>query len=95
MTCRGLSNANKILTQAYDLGMLDKDRPANPWSQVPLNSAIMAERTVSKVHELATELLPLVREQISSAITQTELHRPLNLSQWHEQLAMLDGVRDP
>ena len=51
-------------------------------------------RTVSKVHELATELLPLVREQISSAITQTELHRPLNLSQWHEQLAMLDGVRE-
>lgn len=91
---QGLSNANKILTQAYDLGMLDKDRPANPWSQVPLNSAIMAERTVSKVHELATELLPLVREQISSAITQTELHRPLNLSQWHEQLAMLDGVRE-
>ena len=28
---QGLSNANKILTQAYDLGMLDKDRPANPW----------------------------------------------------------------
>lgn len=90
----GAKRAQELLAQAAKEGIFSQTRATNPWHSVVISSPEMVDTAVEGVNQLAGRMLPQVRADIDRAQKETGLLRAKNLNQWHDQLRMLDGLRE-
>lgn len=90
----GAKRAQELLAEAEKEGIFAQTRATNPWYSVVVSSPEMVDTAVEGVSQLAGRTLPQVRADIDRAQKETGLRRATTLNQWHDQLRMLDGLRE-
>ncbi|VEG74247.1 Uncharacterised protein [Actinomyces slackii] len=90
----GLERARELLHRGHALGVFTTEVASSAWNGIAVTD--MDEATDALVHmrALSVDLLPAITEHVDSASQSAGLTRPTCLSQWQEQLEMLDGVRE-
>lgn len=90
----GAKRVQELLAQAQREGIFSQTRATNPWYSVVVSSPEMVDTAVDGVNQLAGRTLPQVRADIDRTQKETGLRRATTLNQWHDQLKMLDGLRE-
>ncbi|MFV0253582.1 MAG: hypothetical protein ACK5H2_09645 [Beutenbergiaceae bacterium] len=84
--------AREELARAAALGAFQLRAADTPWFGTVLTDAEHATATLDRVRHL-NDLLPRLRDQVRATAAQTGLDEAANLSQWSEQLELLEGIR--
>lgn len=85
----GATRARKLLQDAADLGIFVMSRGNSAWYGAVMSGPEKVKDVVARVRKLANEDLPVVLAQINSVSGRTGLIEARTLSEWDEQLQML------
>ncbi|WP_139739001.1 DNA helicase [Actinomyces wuliandei] len=89
----GLERARGLLRRGYALGIFTSEVSTSAWNGIAVSD--MDEATDALVHLRALgELLPGVQRHVEQTAQSTGLARAGTLSEWMDQLRVLDGVRE-
>ena len=89
-----LDRAIWLLHRAHTLGILSPRLSASAWRSLDVTDIDEVTDTLARLARLAEELLPTLTEQVRSVSDFTGLKPAATLSQWDEQMEVLDGVRE-
>ena len=90
----GLDQARTLLHRAHALELLTPSTASSAWNGVTVADIDQATDALSRLAELADELLPAIEKDAPLVAEQCGLSRALTLTQWCAQLELLDGLRD-
>ncbi|MDO4258992.1 MAG: prevent-host-death family protein [Actinomycetaceae bacterium] len=86
--------AREVLHRAVNLGMFSPSTAHAAWKGVHLANDSQVEQVLDCVGRLADETLPQMRDDIAAAVESTGVREVTSLSEWEEQLAMFEGIRE-
>ncbi|WP_172120503.1 DNA helicase [Actinomyces faecalis] len=90
----GLDRARSLLHRAHDLELLTPQTASSAWNGITVADIDQATDALSRLAELADELLPAIEDDAAQVAEQCGISRALTLTQWWAQLELLDGLRD-
>ncbi|WP_447925676.1 DNA helicase [Georgenia muralis] len=90
----GLAAAHEELARASALGAFTLRPSDTPWYGARLSDAPSASTALERTQRLGELTLPAVTAQVDRVVRETGIERATTLTQWEEQLGMLDGVAE-
>ena len=90
----GMARARRLLHRAHDLGVMEPQTSTSAWNGIDVADIDEATDALTQLSRLADDLLPAVRDYSVDIADATGMSRATTLSQWCEQLEVLDGVRE-
>lgn len=87
-----LERARVYLREYVELGGLDPATAASPWARAQITTPEQAEHAYSTATQIATVTLPSAGARLDRTLRETGLRPPVDLHQWREAFALLDGV---
>ncbi|WP_211338705.1 hypothetical protein [Georgenia muralis] len=90
----GLAAAHEELARASALGAFTLRPSDTPWYGARLSDAPAASAALERTQRLGELTLPAVTAHVDRVVRETGIERATTLTQWEEQLGMLDGVAE-
>lgn len=90
----GLDRAKALLHRGHALGVFTPEVASSAWNGIAVADMDEATDALGHMRALGHDLLPAMIEQVEATHASTGLTRATTVSQWLEQLEMLDGVRE-
>lgn len=86
--------ARELLHEAAELGIFSRASAHTAWRGVVIGAEEQVHEVLERVHRLAGDTLPRLRVRMGAVAGETDIAPARTLSEWVEQLAMFEGVRD-
>lgn len=86
--------ARELLHKAAALGIFSRSAAHTAWKGVVIGSEEQVPDVLERIHRLAKDTLPKLHQQMRAVAAEADIAEATTLSEWRDQLAMFEGVRD-
>ncbi|WP_124054324.1 hypothetical protein [Arcanobacterium ihumii] len=90
----GYGEVERVLDRASELGVFDAVMASSAWAKSPIADDGEGAKALERARRLSTITVPATISQAARAAGETGLRQANNLSEWFEQISVLEGISD-